>query len=296
MIHDPLLIVDESIVLDSSTGLYLPKSSIRRRWSLYKTFTLGTQVSLALIGIIALVIYHGQLTKMTEQLTEMKGSSEQTSQLLCLYKEQLDQLQMQTVNNSKIAFGTITQATAVVRAEAAQIKIDRQNTLSLSIGHEIVLPFVIENIGKTAAIHPRIVSFSGIYEKYKEPDFLYPRPPKNFSETGFSYPGDKPVVFQSTVWRANEKAILDQPTADRLLKKEIYLVTWGKITYNDVFGVSHWAKFCSWQTLSGDVDTQDHPKCAAYNQTDSSIVPTTPKITESGSNTAQAPCPGPKPD
>jgi hypothetical protein len=46
-----------------------------------------------------------------------------------------------------------------------------------------------------------------------------------------------------------------------------YVAIYGIITYDDVFGVQHWTKFCNWETGSGN-GTFHTERCTAYNDVD----------------------------
>lgn len=186
-------------------------------------------------------------------------------------RQTLREIQSGGIDTHNLANSSLAQAAAVTIAEAALMKIDRDDSLSANIGTEIVAPFIVQNIGKTAAIRPKIISVTEMYDTGQEPVFSYPKNPENHAETGFMFPGDKPIVYRSFAWRSGKKMTWDQSSADRFLKKEIYLITWGKTTYQDIFGQSHWVNFCSWLVPRGDTSIQNHPKCAAYNQTDTSI-------------------------
>ena len=61
---------------------------------------------LAVVGIVALCIYHGQLTAMQGQLAEMQGSGKQTDKLICLYQQQIGKMSDQVDQLSRQADDT----------------------------------------------------------------------------------------------------------------------------------------------------------------------------------------------
>jgi hypothetical protein len=84
--------------------------------------------ALAVIGIMALCIYHGQLTTMQGQLTEMHGSGTQTDQLIALYRQQLAELQKQVGDTHELTVQAKNQADstkAIANSSLAQAKIGR---------------------------------------------------------------------------------------------------------------------------------------------------------------------------
>jgi hypothetical protein len=66
-----------------SRSKWIPAKTKEVHWIQHATF--WSQVVLGLIGLGALLIYHGQLDVMRRQLNEMKGSSGQTDEMICLY-------------------------------------------------------------------------------------------------------------------------------------------------------------------------------------------------------------------
>ncbi len=59
---------------------------------------------LAMVGIIALCIYHGQLKVMQGQLGQMQSSGGQTDQLICLYRQQVGKLAQQVTDTMSSQF------------------------------------------------------------------------------------------------------------------------------------------------------------------------------------------------
>lgn len=245
------------------------------------------------VAVIVAMIYGGQLSVMKHQLGLMQSSSGQTNQLICLYTQQLAALEQQDRDTHILAIGSLTQAAAVTRAESAQIKINRDLVFHLSPRKEIIQLITISNIGNTAALNLRVKVMSVFVDKGKEPDFAYPSLPPNHFETGFLYPGDT-STFPISAWDGQKKKILSDTDYSRLQKGSIYPLIYGRIGYQDIFGNSHWTKFC----VYGDrVNPNKHQKCAAYNRVDSTTVTQeSTRIPASNAQLPENPCPGPKPN
>ena len=88
---------------------------------------------LAVIGVIALCIYHGQLTTMQGQLTEMQGSGRQTDQLIGLYQKQLTELQKQATNTQTLAGAANNQVTKLQAGVHQTARLATTAETSLSI-------------------------------------------------------------------------------------------------------------------------------------------------------------------
>lgn len=252
-----------------------------------------SEFSALAVAVIVALIYGGQLCVMNRQLGQMQSSSGQTRQLICLYAQQLATLQQQNRDTHILAIGSLTQAAAVTRAESAQIKINRNLVFNFLPGKEIAQSITISNIGNTAALNLRFRVMYVFVDKGKEPDFVYPSHPPNHFETGFVYPGD-PSTFSIFEWDGQKKKILSDTDYSRLQKGSIYPLTYGRIGYQDIFGNSHWTKFC---VYGRGGNPNEHQKCAAYNRVDNTTV--TQEATKIPSPNAQLPanpCPDPKPN
>lgn len=68
--------------------------------------------------------------------------------------------------------------------------------------------------------------------------------------------------FRGTT-HASDK-VLDQSDIDLISKRDVTIYLYGKVCYKDVFGRSHWERFCSFY----DPDTKSFPACANYNEVD----------------------------
>ena len=62
-----------------------------------------------------------------------------------------------------------------------------------------------------------------------------------------------------------------QELRDQLKIGDSYIVTYGEITYNDVFGKHHWIKFCAFGPRTAFTDTKFHKQCVDYNDDDTQI-------------------------
>jgi hypothetical protein len=71
-----------------SAGNPAETRKIARELHWLEKLNFGGQIALVLVGIVALVIYHGQLTAMRDQLKEMRGGSEDTHTLALAAKDQ----------------------------------------------------------------------------------------------------------------------------------------------------------------------------------------------------------------
>jgi hypothetical protein len=234
---------------------------------------------------------------MDKQLREMKSSGDQTKYLLCLNQKQLAQMERQTANSHDLAVGSLAQAAAVTRGEAAQIKIERQGIFfPFQIGKPMIVGISLANIGATSALNFRIQGILEILDKDKEPSFRYPGDPDPHDlEVGFLAPRE-PIPWAVTAWDGKEKRVFTSDDDARMKASTAYAVTYGRMTYRDIFGKSHWETYCV-ASKAPKAWAIDHTKCAAYNRVDSEpIVQESPKPLAPDQESPDKPCELPKPN
>lgn len=261
------------------------------RWMICLTLAIAL---FALCQVVAAIL---QWRTMDGQLREMKGSGEQTDTLLCLYRQQLTQMRIQTANSHDLDVGTLTQAAAVTRAEAAQVKVERQSIrFQFPVGKPMIVGVELANIGATSALNFRIQGILEILDKDKEPDFRYPgNPDPHDLQVGFLASGE-PIHWAVTSWDGKEKRVFTIDDEARMQASTAYAVVYGRMTYGDIFGKSHWETFCV-ASSAPKPWTIDHTKCAAYDRVDSEpVVQETPKPLAPTQEVPDKPCELPKPN
>lgn len=98
---------------DPNSGRNDQQSTARELAREFRWVEVGTFIVngvLAIIGIIALCIYRGQLTTMQGQLGQMQTSSDQTDKLICLYRQQVAELHKQAADTHGLADAAKKQA------------------------------------------------------------------------------------------------------------------------------------------------------------------------------------------
>jgi hypothetical protein len=135
--------------------------------------TFWSQIGLGIIGLGALCIYHGQLTAMQGQLKQMKSSSEQTDRQICLYQQQVAQMQRQVISEAEIAEASVDQAEIVAKSERPRIEF-RAGAPVVKSGQPIgVLGFDAQNVGKTSAFNFRFDTSAIWLPEHAKPVFSY---------------------------------------------------------------------------------------------------------------------------
>ena len=60
--------------------------------------------------------------------------------------------------------------------------------------------------------------------------------------------------------------VMTQADIAEISSGEVYIVTFARVTYCDVYGISHWINYCTWQ--SGRLGTYQSEKCVTCNDVD----------------------------
>lgn len=249
---------------------------------------------LAVIGIVALCIYGGQLRVMKGQLAE-----------IIRQYPQLEKSARASADSATAAKDGVKAANDSVDAIKRQMRQDQrawvkveprgnpvaggdptnpQFNLQLSSAEPVVIPIRIMNTGKTPAIDIDADVFIDIVDVDKDP-FLpnpnkvlkpgepvpssrYRRVASNHVTAGIIFPGThtEAVAKQARIGK-NGKPEVDPIGIERAKKmqaEKAFIVIYGWVNYSDVFGVKHWTRFCK----SLGPDSGERSKCPQYNRVD----------------------------
>jgi hypothetical protein len=136
-------------------------------------------------------------------------------------------------------------------------------------GTFIPVPIQIANTGKTPAKKIEGDIVATVLVKGEEPSFDFDTGhPHNRIHAGVIFPNG-PINVTIPIVRYGAQApeaIVPTPSLrQEIANGESFIIFYGKITYSDVFGTSHWTSFC---TGSG-IAMGDLKKCVSFNNVDS---------------------------
>lgn len=124
----------------------------------------------------------------------------------------------------------------------------------------------IADIGKTPARKIYIDAFASVLKKGEEPSFDFSKGhPHNRIYAATIFPNGPPFKLTIPVVRygpqAAEAVIPSPELRQAIANGESFIVFYGKITYVDIFGRSHWTSFCTGLgSAMGDLKA-----CISYN-------------------------------
>jgi hypothetical protein len=135
-------------------------------------------------------------------------------------------------------------------------------------GSSIPASIQITNTGKTPAKDIAGDIFASVLKKGEEPQFDFSTGhPHNRIYAGAIFPNGQIKVTIPVVRYGPQTAETIVPTSElrqEIANGESFIIFYGKITYVDIFGSSHWTSFC---TGSGSA-MGDLKKCLNYNDVD----------------------------
>ena len=135
-------------------------------------------------------------------------------------------------------------------------------------GSSIPASIQIANTGKTPAKHIEGDVVATVLKKGEEPSFDFSiGHPHNRIYAGAIFPNAPINTTVAVVRYGPQTPETIVPTPDlrqEIANGESFIIFFGKITYSDIFGTSHWTTFC---TGSGSA-MGDLKKCVSYNDVD----------------------------
>lgn len=123
-------------------------------------------------------------------------------------------------------------------------------------------PFEIVNVGKTAALHVSLVTSAEIVHRHDTPSLGYPDHAIQGGTTGMLFPGE------SLKSNGGSLAVVIDSERIALNEGEAYVVYYGKLVYQDIFGKSHETRACAWSSAVNAGGSFSARPCTDYNYTD----------------------------
>jgi len=152
--------------------------------------------------------------------------------------------------------------------------IEITDTVPLADGKPISVPIQFKNTGKTPAKKFQGHVVVTVLDAGQEPWFDYTSKtvPRTFMEIGTIFPNAPlDLSFKAGKRQGGEKKVIDVTPSirEQITRGDLYILVYGNITYDDIFGASHWMKFCQFNGGHLDISTpKTYKKCSDYNDTD----------------------------
>jgi hypothetical protein len=146
----------------------------------------------------------------------------------------------------------------------------------LAVGETITGSVTIQNVGKTPATQMNGLWYIRIVQNGEKLRFRYPMNSSLGDRSGAIFPKDPPIidnVYSTKIDPSNKTAYPTERKVtpeefNSLLRGGAFVILYGRFTYTDGFGISHWTHFCSWTHFTQGQKTIAAQDCAAYNAID----------------------------
>jgi hypothetical protein len=202
-------------------------------------------------------------------------------------------------DSHSIAAGTVAQASVAIREQTGFLStnvtrlptVQQPGTISAAIESAqdwkaLDLAFTYANMGKSSIRNVRLR-----YTVQILPHGIEPKPTdKNlYFDTvrgTIVHPGELSMTKINIIDKDNKIVKVDDISMDEFHSGKIYIASFGRADYIDIFGVSHWQTFCGYFDTSqtefeGGVAKLKHVKCSEYNRQDSNILYPMPTVSPS---------------
>jgi hypothetical protein len=256
---------------DKPYGDQATAREMRRHFKWFEVISLVVNGCLAIIAVVALSIYSGQLEVMQGTLTEMKRSGQVAT----------DQM-WQAISNLNWEATSIQQtanaAATMSEQSVASARMEQRAWLTAKLPESPIIdgqPFKqrieLYNYGKSPMfnVHGDVVTVA-VSENWK-PRFGYSH--GTFIDSNFVLPNEPAPAFSTLVHEgvapaASPAPVVISPELHAKIRSGAYvIVTYGKIGYDDIFAQHHWLTFCA-----GDLNRIQNMKwgqaCSQYMGTD----------------------------
>lgn len=238
---------------------------------------------LAVIGIFALCIYHGQLDAMNKTYKEIVNQTYDACLNAQAAQETLLQVQRSASDSRAVTVATIKQTTAGLEAERAFISVKpRFPTKDELFNQQLVIPFSLSNSGKSAALNADLKSNAVLFgegDDFKVNGYKLDHLSSRISPPNSEFPG-KPESPEHKAFtlseivrdtKGNVVSVSSKEAQDFLGGVAGIVVFFGRITYSDFTG-NHKVRFCDPVYIGNPGTSHKMGKieagCAKYNHQD----------------------------
>ena len=235
------------------------------------------------VTIIIAIIYSLQLEQMrlaTAAATDATRAAQQSAYQGCLgaqiSRATLIEVQKGERDTRSATVSAVYQAMAATESERAEMQLTLGKP-AIRVGRDFSVPFEIINSGKTAATDFNMKLRLVFLPRAKEDlNVTYPRGKVVIAVQPRAEPGpmhmnggDAGVSMTVIGVDGNPLAPTDQDSRDYSAGKA-KLVAYGRVTYRDIFGGSHWRNFCQPFVAfsAGFKRSGEDEKCVKYNGSD----------------------------
>ncbi len=268
------------------------KPTGRVHWINHATFYLSVLLAILTGGTIR--VYWLQLQQMITATNAANDSAYAACMSAKIARQTLLEYQTGEADSHSAAMGTVAQASAAIQSGAAFLALNTgqrytvpppgidSNENDPKNWKKLDLTFNYANIGRSNARNAVIKFTVQILPQGTEPE---PTNRKLYFDIvrGVVAPGSLSITIPHVIDKDGKFINLNDVPMDDFHSGKIYVASFGRASYIDVFGISHWQTFCGYfDNAPADAASREikHPKCGAYNRQDSNLLYPLPQISK----------------
>jgi len=214
---------------------------------------------LMVVGIVTAIVFYGQFQQMYNQTEILSGEAERAAGDAVTTRrygrQQLREMQMQTAAIQR-QMRQDQRAWMNFSVETVSPPNPRPQGGFPEIGQPFFIRVTFHNIGKSAALNVKTCSGERYLVAEETPDFKCPN--KAYVSSGTVFPG--PVATFSDLVLTQRFLEADR---DNMMSNQWNVWVFGRVKYDDIFGVHHWFDYCA-HLLSGGA----YAVCKQHTATD----------------------------
>jgi hypothetical protein len=269
----------------------------RVHWINYATFFLSVTLAILTAGTIR--VYYLQLNQMIIATNATQDAAYDACISAKIARQTLLEYQSGEADSHSIAAGTVAQASVAIREQSGflSLSVGREASIAVQPGSNpsslmetakewktLDLAFTYGVTGKSSIRNARIKYTVQALSHGTEPN---PTDNKLYSDTiraSVLNPGNLTMQRPTRIIDHNNKPInADDVVMDDFRSGKLYIASFGRADYTDIFGVGHWQTFCGYfdnfpTEFEGGIAQLKHVKCADYNRQDSNLLYPVPQF------------------
>ena len=262
------------------------KPTGRVHWINHATFVLSAILAILTAGTLR--VYWLQLNQMMVTTQAARESAYAACMSAKIARQTLLEYQAGEADSHSAASGTVAQASAVLRGESGflsvgtvrQAPVTPPGELPTSLQEaaktwkSVDLLFAYEDIGKSALRNARIRFTVQLLPHGTEPRLTDRGVYSDIATAGIINPNQPSLTVPNIIDKDNNFVDGKNVSMEDFRSGKVYIASFGRADYDDVFGVHHWQTFCGFfDNFPFDPSHRElrHQKGAAYNQQDSNL-------------------------
>jgi hypothetical protein len=153
---------------------------------------------------------------------------------------------------------------------SSEVKGEEIPKVQVLTGQEIIWPLKLVNIGKTSARNVSLTVYVEVLDAAQQVHLecvdAVNLCPSHTATSGILFPNTDFTIPAVRLDHKGQPGLVAEPEAYAFMNGKAYAAVYGMVTYDDVFHVHHWTKFCYW--MAGTQGNFASKSCTQYSNVD----------------------------